>query len=168
MLHFKQWMLDEQASADDFPKSRFELTRSQKAAINRYKGQGYMYDIKISRKTLDDMINKAPPTTKDNVVYRGIRGEPKMDKNGLSINDSLVSTSVSIDVAKAFAGLTGQNAHVISIVIPKGSRVLNLMQYGEKEILLKSQSRIRYNKEPTKINNQTFWHAVLEFDGTKR
>lgn len=135
------------------------------AAIKRYTGQGYMYGIKGSRKTIDDLINKAPPTKKENVVYRGLRRTPTMDKNGLHINDSLVSTTTSLSLAKKFAG---ENGHVIKITIPSNSRVLNLLEYGEKEILLKAQSRLRYDKEPSIDNGYKVWNATLEFDGAKK
>jgi hypothetical protein len=164
MLNFKKW-LAEQNTPDDFPKSRFNLKPAQVAAIKRYRSQGFMYDIKGSRKTLEDLIGKAPPTKHDTVVYRGLRSAPKMDKAGLHINDKLVSTTLDLSFAKGFAGSDG---HVVTIKIPAKSRVLNLTDFGEKEILIKPQSRLKYNLVPKNIDGKTFWEATLVFDGSKK
>ena len=160
MINFKQW-LGEQNTSDDFPRSS-SLSKPELAAIKRYIGQGYMYTIKNSRKLLDSIISKAPPTKTTTIVYRGIRTSPKMDMNGLYINDTLVSTSTSMNVAKGFASKTG---HVVKITIPPKSRVLNLSEYGEDEILIKSQSRLKYNKHSTTTDDLTVWEATLVFDG---
>lgn len=163
MLSFIKWLAEQSVSAD-FPKSS-SLNRSQLAAIKRYRGQGYMYDIKGSRKIIDDIINKAPPTKTETIVYRGIGQKPKMDKNGFHINDSLVSTSLSLAMAKQYAG---NNRHIIKVTIPAGSRVLNMTEYGEDEILLKAQSRFKYKLEPKIVDGYTEWEAVLTFDGSKK
>ena len=164
MLTFKNWVT-EQSEPTDFPKSQFKLTPAQVAAIKRYRSQGYMYDIKRSRKTLANLIDKAPLTRNETVVYRGIGNFPKMDKNGLHINDSLVSTTLDFSLAKSFAG---PNGHIITIKIPAKSRVLNLTDFGEKEILIKPQSRLKYNMTPKNIDGRTMWEATLVFDGSKR
>jgi hypothetical protein len=67
-----------------------------------------------------------------------------------------------MNVAKGFASKTG---HVIKISIPAKSRVLNLSEYGEDEILIKSQSRLKYNKHSTVVGDLTMWEATLVFDG---
>ena len=164
MLNFKKW-LAEQSEITDFPKSRFNLTPLQVAAIKRYRGDGHKYEIKRSRKTLDDIINKAPLTKRETIVYRGLLFKPWMLKDGSHINDKLVSTSLNLSVAKAFAWKTG---HVVIIKIPAGSRVLNLADFGEKEILIKSQSRFKYDLNPKVDDGITYWHATLVADGSKK
>jgi hypothetical protein len=102
-------------------------------------------------KNMDALFEKVPPLEKEVMVYRGISGSSADKilalKKGATLSDAaFVSTSLSQDVAKDFATVSGV---VVSIRVPKGHRVVP-GERTENELILPRGARFKVVKKTKK------------------
>lgn len=168
-----------------------KLNSEEIGAIEYYKGDGfYEMNRKLlnpssfseeqvkeaikQRERIDKIIDKSK-TTKDNVLYRGIRSKELFGKAEDLVGKTLKnvttqSTSYDVGVARNYAGLLGDFSAdpgasvLLKIRVPKGSRALNLRELtdinmAEKEILLKGDSSYKVLSVTQKAG-----HKVLEVE----
>lgn len=86
---------------------------------------------------LQEIIQNSPPTTKEMIVYRGVKDRYYQDKSGMFVNTTFLSTSFDPVVAHKFSGF--DECCLKKIIIPPGSRGLFMegisMYSNEREIL---------------------------------
>lgn len=118
--------------------------------------------------SLDDAINSTPPLTEDITVYRGIEKNMFGSKIGVIakgkafLDKGFTSVTTSIEKAAPFASETKRSA-ILKVVVPAGSKVLDISERDEPEALLPRGGRYEFtgNHQPTvKIDGR--WLDVLE------
>ena len=86
---------------------------------------------------LQEIIQNSPPTTKEMIVYRGVKDRYYQDKSGMFVNTTFLSTSFDPVTAHRFSGF--DECCLKKIIIPPGARGLFMegisMYSNEREIL---------------------------------
>lgn len=128
---------EHKAAADEYLFEAYamnEWLRHHKLAEGTANDPG---DLEDFNSKLMDLIQVQEPSTKDQVVYRGVGGRFNINakgnagqmKPGTIFDDKgFISTSGRLEVAEKFAGLGGHESYdqyIMEITIPKGTRYLD-------------------------------------------
>lgn len=177
--------------------SKPKLSREQVGVIEHYKGDGFYEANAVMRnpekysaaqvksataqtERLDGII-KQSKTTKDHVLYRGVRSGDLFDGAEGLVGKSLPnvtpqSTTVDKGVAENYAGLLGGfsgdrgKSVVLKVNAAKGSSALNVSDYtsinsAEREVLLRPGSRYKVKSvESVRDPAGNVSHKVIEVD----
>jgi hypothetical protein len=111
----------------------------------------YTYD-------LDAIIDKAPPTTRKMIVYRGVKDDYylKGNKNHIYKTDSFVSTSINLPSALRFAGTKCCFKRITLLPGTKTVLLAGISKYkNEIELLLGSKSHFYITKNKGSIPRST-------------
>lgn len=107
---------------------------------------------------LDSIIDKSPPTTKQMIVYRGIKDDNYMNgvKNHIYKTNSFISTSLNLSSALRFAG---DKCCFKRITLLPGTRTILLAGISkfpnEAELLLGTKSHFYITKMNNMIPKET-------------
>lgn len=142
-----------------------DLEEREEAFLDEYKQEGYLYvndDMRSGYEgeteeqiwSIQDSIGFSEGVSESVVVYRGMHedvfagggGVPK-DLTGIEFSDkAFVSTSLDASVGGEFAARAGERGIVMEIVLPKGTKALNMERWGagtESELLLQRDLKFK-------------------------
>lgn len=114
--------------------------------------------LELYRDSLQDIIKRAPATTKRMMLYRGVQTDfylkDYMDKrNSIFVAKGFVSTSSSITVAADFVDYENEQCCFMRMYVPKGTRMILMSGISkfvhEVEFLLGDRSQFYITKSST-------------------
>lgn len=114
-------------------------TEVPEEVIAEFEEEAELEDVKGHIKRLDKAIKLSPPLEEDTTLFRGVKdneyAQLKSLKPGQRIKDkAYLSTTLHTDMAAEFAD--GEDAKVLNIIAPKGSKLLPLSIDNEAELLI--------------------------------